>query len=206
MSVVSRGRRRPPIIESVGSDDVEVRRQVVAPHLIQDALRSLHIDLLERGASASELGEWLWGMHWFPHLRSDPRILALAAALPQEWRGGEFCEPQILLQFPHVGDEPEISYHRDQPPDWAAGRGYARIVGVPLSRWHGENGGLLVRSEAGPVPVELAPGDVVRMAADVWHSGGINRTGEIRYGVYFRWLVPEDDGAGRREDGRTTRG
>ena len=36
--------------------------------------------------------------------------------------------------------------------------------------------------------VELDPGDAVMMSPAVWHSGGINRTGSIRYGVYFRWL------------------
>jgi ectoine hydroxylase-related dioxygenase (phytanoyl-CoA dioxygenase family) len=36
--------------------------------------------------------------------------------------------------------------------------------------------------------VELDPGDAVAMTPDLEHSGGINRTGSLRYGVYFRWL------------------
>jgi hypothetical protein len=160
----------------------------VQPGLIDNALRALHLDLLERGASASELGGWLWGAHWFPHLVYDPRILALADALPPEWRTGERCDPQILLQFPHVGPEPEITFHLDQEPEWALGRRYRRIVGVPLSPWEAANGGLLVRLGDRVVAVELEPGDAVMMKPDLLHTGGLNTTGSIRYGVYFRWL------------------
>jgi hypothetical protein len=168
---------------------LEVRRGVVPLDRIDDALRLLHLDLLERGASADELSSWLWGAHWFPHLRYDDRIVELARSLPGDWRSGTFCDPQVLLQFPHVGPEPEIKFHLDQEPEWASGTRYARVVGVPLSRWTRENGGLLVQSDGGPVPVELDPGDAVMMTPDLPHSGGINRTGSIRYGIYFRWLA-----------------
>jgi hypothetical protein len=167
---------------------VEVRRGVVPDELIDAALRLLHLDLITRGASAEELGQWLWSVHWFPHLREDARIKALAEALPAEWRVGEVCEPQILLQFPHAGPEPKISFHRDREPAWASGRNYARIVGIALSRWDRENGGLLIDSPNEPIPIEMAPGDAVLMEPQVLHSAGINRTGSIRYGVYFRWL------------------
>ena len=159
--------------------------------LTDSALRLLHLDLITRGASAEEIGQWLWSVHWFPHLRGDPRITALAQALPAEWRTGEICEPQILLQFPHSGPEPEISYHVDEEPEWAGPRPYVRIVGIALSRWDHENGGLLIeRPGDEPVAVELEPGDAVMMKPWVRHSGGINRTGSIRYAVYFRWLGP----------------
>ena len=75
-----------------------------------------------------------------------------------------------------------------EEPDWAAGRRYVRIVGVALSDWTRENGGLIVKTEQGPEPVELAAGDAVMMDPDLEHSGGVNRTGAIRYGVYFRFL------------------
>lgn len=160
--------------------------------LVDDALRLLHLDLLQRGVSAQQLGDWLWGAHWFGHLNYDRRILALAEALPASWRTGQLCDPQILLQFPHVGPEPEITFHLDEEPEWANGRRYRRIVGVPLSRWHRDNGALLVRRCDEIETVELAPGDAVMMGPELWHSGGINATGAIRYGVYFRWL---DDGS-----------
>jgi hypothetical protein len=174
-------------------DSVKICRAVVDLGAIDDVLRLLHVDLLTRGADAVRLGEWLWAAHWFPHLRHDPLILALADGLPDAWRGGERCDPQILLQFPHTGPEPEVTFHLDREPEWAVDRRYVRIVGIPLSPWRAENGGLCVSSDGGPggrpVPVELDPGDVVMLAPDAWHSGGINRSGTIRYGVYLRWLA-----------------
>jgi hypothetical protein len=169
----------------------ELARSVVPQDRIDDALRLLHLDLLERGASAEELSDWLWGTHWFPHLKEREEIFALAESLPHEWRTGRSCEPQILLQFPHTGPQPEITFHLDQEPPWAGTRTYLRIVGVPLSPWRRDNGGLLVQTAAGPAPVEADPGDAIMMTPDLPHSGGVNRTGSLRYGVYFRWLADE---------------
>jgi hypothetical protein len=174
--------------------DVEVARAVVPPERVDGALRLIHTDLLERGSSATELSEWLWAMHWFPHLRHRPEMLALADTLPQQWRQGTMCDPQILLQFPHVGPDPEITFHVDQEPNWAEGRRYVRIVGVPLSQWRAENGGLLIQTVDGSEVIELDPGDAVMMTPDVPHSGGLNHSGTIRYGVYFRWLEPAPTG------------
>ncbi len=156
--------------------------------LVDDVLRMLHLDLLERGPSARELSVWLWDAHWFPHLRYRAEIMALAEALPAGWRSGSLCDPQILLQFPHKGPEPEITFHVDQEPDWAKSRRYERIVGVPLTPWRHENGGLIVQVDGEAVDVEIDPGDAVMMTPDLPHSGGINHTGAIRYGIYFRWL------------------
>ena len=167
----------------------EVARGVVPRERIDAVLRLLHLDLLQRGASAEELSEWLWGAHWFPHLKEREEVFGLAESLPEEWRTGQICEPQILLQFPHVGPEPEISFHLDQEPAWAGDRPYLRIVGVPLSSWRGDNGGLLVQTEEGAAPVEADPGDAIMMTPDLPHSGGVNHTGSLRYGVYFRWLA-----------------
>jgi hypothetical protein len=169
----------------------ELARGVVPQERIDGALRLLHLDLLERGASAQELSDWLWGAHWFPHLKEREEILALAESLPQEWRSGRPCEPQILLQFPHTGPDPEITFHLDQEPPWAGTRAYLRIVGVPLSSWRRDNGGLLVQTAAGPAPVEAEAGDAIMMTPDLPHSGGVNHTGSLRYGVYFRWLADE---------------
>jgi ectoine hydroxylase-related dioxygenase (phytanoyl-CoA dioxygenase family) len=175
------------------SPSYAVERGVVPRELIDDALRLLHLDVLRKGLPGEELGKWVWAMHWFPHLNYDPKIIALADALPQEWRTGKQADPQILLQFPNDGPEPEISFHTDKEPDWAEDRRYLRIVGVPLSPWTAANGGLIVKPEDEALPVELQPGDAVMMSPDLPHSGGVNRTGEIRYGVYFRWL--EEPGA-----------
>lgn len=172
---------------------IDVQRGVMPQEQIDDVLRLLHLDLLERGASAQELGEWLWGAHWFPHLRDRPEIVALRDATPEQWRTGTACEPQILLQFPHTGPEPEITFHVDKEPEWAPGRKYARIVGIPLSPWRRHNGGLLYQSADGPVAVDVDPGDVLAMSPELPHSGGVNHSGQLRYAVYFRWLA---DGSG----------
>jgi hypothetical protein len=166
----------------------EVARGVVPQERIDDVLRLLHLDLLSRGASAGELSEWLWDAHWFPHLKERPEVFALVESLPEEWKTGRICDPQILLQFPHTGPEPEISFHLDREPEWADGCRYLRIVGVPLSSWRGDNGGLLVETPDGPAPVEADPGDAIAMTPDLPHSGGINHSGSLRYGIYFRWL------------------
>src|SRR4051812_39442186 len=168
--------------------DCRVARGIVGPELVDGALRLLHLDLLERGATAETLADWLWSAHWFPHLNHHPAVVSLAEGLPPEWRTGTLCNPQILLQFPHVGPEPDITFHVDQEPYWAQPRRYLRIVGVPLSPWRQENGGLLVQLAEETVPVELDPGDAVMLTPDLPHSGGVNRTGTVRYGIYFRWL------------------
>src|SRR3954470_23344050 len=101
---------------------LEIARNAIAPEAIDAALRRIHLDLLERGAGAEELGAWLWSTHWFPHLNSHPDVAGLAEELPPEWRTGTIADPQILLQFPHTGPEPEITFHVDQEPPWADGR------------------------------------------------------------------------------------
>jgi hypothetical protein len=186
--MTARGLRAAQEAAPWAGSGVEVLRGAVDDEAIDDVLRMLHVDLLERGASAEQLGSWLWGAHWFPHLNYDARVLALTQALPESWQTGTRCDPQILLQFPHVGPEPPITFHLDREPEWAAGRRYLRIVGVALSQWRADNGALLVGAEPDPTVIELDAGDAVMMAPDVPHSGGINRTGRIRYAIYFRWL------------------
>src|SRR3712207_4454460 len=130
-----------------------VARGVIPLDRVEDVLRTLHLDVLEKGVSAATLSEWLWGTHWFPHLRYTDEVMALAEALPPEWQTGSLCDPQIILQFPHTGPEPEITFHLDQEPDWAEGRRYVRIVGIALSEWRRENGGpLLPGGDAGVGP------------------------------------------------------
>jgi hypothetical protein len=174
--------------QRIGSGALRTRRRAVPVDAVDDVLRLLHLDLLGKGASARVLGDWLWGTHWFPHLRYTNEIMALAEALPASWRTGRMCDPQIVLQFPHVGPEPDITFHIDQEPEWAGASRYVRIVGIALSPWREENGGLRVETRDGVVPVDLEAGDAVLMTPDLPHSAGLNRTGAIRYGVYFRWL------------------
>ena len=165
---------------------------LVPPAAVDAALRHVHLDLVQRGASAETLGTWLWSAHWFPHLKWDEPIVALRDHLPEELREGEPCDPQILLQPPDDCAEQPLESHVDREPDWAQGRRYRRIVGVALTPQRAANGGLHVWpfDGDGPEPVELAPGDVLVMHPDLPHASGLNREGGIRYAVYFRFLEP----------------
>ena len=168
-----------------------VVRAAVPDEAVDLALRHIHLDLVQNGASTERLSGWLWGTDWFPHLKWDPPIAGLAWWLPEELRDGEVCDPQIVLQPPDdCGDEP-IAPHVDRLPEWAGGREYLRIVGIALTASRQSNGGLLVwpfdRDE--PEPVELEPGDAVVMHPRLPHASGLNREGGIRYVVYFRFLA-----------------
>jgi Phytanoyl-CoA dioxygenase (PhyH) len=170
----------------------EVLREVVPERARESALRHIHRDIVERGLPQEWLGEWLWNAHWFPHLRWDAEVVSLLEHLPERLRDGELCDPQILLQMPDSGDEAALESHVDQEPEWAHGRRYRRIVGVALSPNVRKNGGLVVwpLDGAEPEAVDLEPGDVLVMDPRLPHSSGYNRTGGIRYCVYFRFLEP----------------
>jgi hypothetical protein len=169
-----------------------VLRAVIPRFAIEDALRHIHLDVVRSGLPAETLGEWLWSAHWFPHLKWDAPIVSLLEHVPPELRTGQPCDPQILLQPPDdCGDVP-LESHVDREPDWAAGRRYVRILGVPLTPAHRENGGLQVWPFGSDRPEALAlePGDLVVMHPDLPHTSGVNREGAIRYAVYFRFLEP----------------
>ena len=169
-----------------------VLRGIVPRDAVEDALRMLHLDLVRRGAPAEELGQWLWSVHWFPHLNWEPQIAGLAGWLPPELRDGELCDPQILLQPPDDCDDQDLVPHVDREPDWADGRRFLRIVGIALSPATAANGGLRVWPLDGepPHPLQLDAGDAVVMHPDLPHSSGLNRRGAIRYAVYLRFLEP----------------
>ena len=174
-----------------------VLREAVPSEAVDGALRHLHGDLVQNGLPADTLGSWLWSSHWFPHLRWDPPVVALAWFLPEELREGEMCDPQILLHPPDTCDDQPLEPHDDQEPAWAAGRPYRTIVGVALSPAHERNGGLVVWpfDTGEPEPLDLVPGDAVVMHPRLPHSSGLNREGAIRYAVYFRFLERGEGGA-----------
>jgi Phytanoyl-CoA dioxygenase (PhyH) len=167
-----------------------VVRGAVPAAAVERALRHLHLDLVRNGLPSETLGSWLWSAHWFPHLKWDEEIVQLAEHLPADLREGELCDPQIVLQPPDADPDQEITPHVDEEPEWADGRRYLRVLGVPLSGMRATNGGLVVWPPGGgdPVPVEAEPGDVVVMHPKAPHSSGLNREGGIRYVVYFRYV------------------
>jgi hypothetical protein len=184
--------RLSPLGEQLERDGFAVLRGAVPPQAVDAALRHVHLDLVRTGLPAETLGEWLWAAHWFPHLKWDEPIAGLVEHLPAELREGELCDPQILLQPPDDCEDVAIEPHVDREPEWAAGRSYARIVGVALSAARRETGNLVVWPFDGrePEALEDEAGDVVVMHPRLPHSSGLNREGRIRYAVYFRYLAP----------------
>jgi ectoine hydroxylase-related dioxygenase (phytanoyl-CoA dioxygenase family) len=170
----------------------QVLRGAVPRATVDGVLRHIHRDVATRGLPQEWLSQWLWNAHWYPHLRWDDEIVSVLEHLPPELRDGELCDPQIVGQMP---DDPDadvpLESHVDRLPDWANGRPYLRILGVALTRNVEENGGLTVwpLDGAEPRPVELEPGDVLVMDPQLPHASGPNRTGEIRYCLYFRFLA-----------------
>lgn len=169
----------------------EVLRAAVPRDAVEAVLRHIHRDVATRGLPQEWLAEWLWNAHWFPHLRWDAEVLALLDHLPAALRDGELCDPQIVGQMPDEAADLDLRPHVDELPDWANGRPYLRILGVALTRNDAENGGLTVWPLDGSAPrhVELEPGDVLVMDPQLPHASGLNRTGSIRYCVYFRFLA-----------------
>jgi Phytanoyl-CoA dioxygenase (PhyH) len=170
----------------------EVLRGAVPQEAVDRALRHIHRDVATRGLPQEWLAEWLWNAHWFPHLRWDDEIRSLVDHLPAAHRDGELCDPQIVGQMPDDPDAAvELESHVDQLPEWAGERPYTRILGVALTRNGPENGGLTVWPLDGSPQQEIAlePGDVLVMDPRLPHASGVNRTGSIRYCVYFRFLA-----------------
>lgn len=171
----------------------EIHRDVIPRRPIDRALRLIHAEVRDRGLGAGSIGAWHRNKCWFPHLRERVAIRALLERARWTFMGeGSLvpCEPQIILHFPDEAKEWPLEPHVDEEPPWAGGRPYHAIVGVPLSPWREENGGLVVWpfDTGEPEPVELDPGDAVVMHPKLGHSGCLNRTGAIRYALYFRFL------------------
>lgn len=179
--------------EELAGRGYAVLHGAVPREAVDRALRHLHLALVRNGLPADRLGEWLWAAHWFPELKWDEPIAALAGHLPATLRDGELCDPQIVLQPPDDCADTELVAHVDREPGWAGGRGYLRIAGVALSDAGPDDGGLVVWPfDAGqPEPLELEAGDVVVMHPQLPHASGLNRGGRIRYAVYFRFLARE---------------
>jgi hypothetical protein len=187
----------PDVAEALARDGFVVLRDVVPRAAVDVALRHIHRDVMTRGLPQEWISEWEWhSKNWFPHLRWDDEIVQLSTYLPESLRDGWPCPPQILLGFPDVGEPAELTPHVDTLPEWADGKPYAAISGVALTPSHPRNGGLVVwpfsRPDS-PYHVVLDAGDVVVIDPQLPHAGGVNRTGEIRYAIYFRYVVRDDD-------------
>jgi hypothetical protein len=161
--------------------------------------RMLLLEIVNWGLTKEQFAEYHQTKAWFPTLR--PHVAHLADYIPSGFKTGEMCEPQILLHFPDEATEYEIHPHLDEEPEWANGRKYRTIAGVALTASDELNGGLVSwGKEDEPVKMSaydsivLDPGDVIIFDPKLWHSSCLNRTGEIRMMVYFRWLDSPDAG------------
>jgi hypothetical protein len=180
----------PELLGQVESEGYAVVRQLVPLDAREAALRRVHVDVMRSGLSTAEIAGYQDVKVWFPHLRWEPEIVALADYLPPAAREGELCDPQILLHLPDEATDWQLEPHLDAAPPWGNGRVYRLIAGVALTPGGRRNGGLVVwpfRGQ-GPVPVDLDAGDVVLMHPRLPHSGTLNRGGAIRYAVYLRYL------------------
>lgn len=171
-----------------------VMSRFVPSTIIDAAKRLLNLEIVEWGLPVDQIREWHQNKTWFPTLRFAEEIMALSRFVPKELYGtGELCEPQILCHYPDHATEWDFEFHLDQEPSWAEGRKYSLIAGVALTPNTSQNGGLVVRPPFGyglvsGDPVELDAGDIIVFKPQLWHRSGLNKTGDVRMMVYFRWL------------------
>jgi hypothetical protein len=166
-----------------------VRRTVVGLRAVEHLRRRLWLEVVRCGLTVEDMRRFHAEKCWWPSLRNEPEVAALERQLPDDLRDGQLCEPQLLLHFPDEADEWPITPHVDVPPPWANGRPYLRIVAVPLTDWHDLNGTVRFWRGDTASPVALRPGDVCVFDGTTPHSGGLNRSGDVRVGVYYRYLT-----------------
>jgi hypothetical protein len=174
----------------VAADGYAVLRRAVPDDAVDLALRRVHLEIARAGLTLDQIAEYHEVKVWFPHLRWEPEIVAVAEHLPPALRRGTLCDPQILLHLPDEAAEWPLEPHLDATPPWAHGRPYRMILGVALSPGGRGNGGLVIWPFGGdgPLPVDLDTGDVVAMHPELPHCGTLNSGGTIRYAVYYRYL------------------
>ncbi len=174
-----------------------VLRGAVDPAAVATALRRLNLAIRQHRLTTDDI--WTCQLAtFFPHLRWEPDVLKLRAAVegalaPRQ--GEEWADPQLLLRFPDEAQDWPLTPHVDGLPPWATGRSYRAIAGVALSSSRGSDGCVAVwpgshaGAEKGPRLVELDAGDVLVMHPALWHSSTLNRGGRVRYAIYFRLLA-----------------
>lgn len=155
-----------------------VHYSAISEEKCREALRAINLHMMRRGLMAGEIEQWRKDGKWFwpmtdPGYPPSKPVLALADGFPEV----EVRWTQILLQFPSESDN-EPSFHTDDEP---VGLTLKRIVFVPLTL-SGANFGGLTFVDGQPI---VWPGDMIEFE-NVPHHGGVNKSGAIRYAVYFR--------------------
>lgn len=158
-----------------------IHRGAITMLEIRQALRAINTELFTHGLARQQARQYAYTACWFPHLERHPAIRHLAdIALWEADAGPGDHWTQLILQFPSTGPDP--GFHRDNPPQ--DGRTFTSIIGVPLTPSGGDHGGVRFPHHE---PM-LEPGDLIVFDPNEPHSGGVNRSGLIRYAVYIRTL------------------
>jgi hypothetical protein len=172
----------------------QILEDIVPTNVTEDMRRLFLLEIVNWGLPKNQFDDWHNTKAWFPTLRDH--VEHLVDYVPSSMRDGTLCEPQILLHFPDENLDYELSPHRDQEPEWANDRKYSAIAGVALTDQTEFNGGLIAWgkgdkpcSRYNSTSLYLCEGDIIVFDPDLWHSGGLNATGDIRMMVYFRWLT-----------------
>lgn len=170
-----------------------VYRGLVPEQLVDAALRTLHLDVAERGVDPDALRVWATTTA-FPHLRYHPSILAVRDELERlagSWIStGSWADPQIVWRLPDAAASWPLELHVDDDE----GQPFASIHGVALTRATRRDGCLVV-DYGGELPVELEPGDVVTLDGHEPHASTLNRGPHVRAALYFRRRSPRYDPA-----------
>jgi hypothetical protein len=169
----------------------EIFRDAVPYVFIDSALRRIHTRILEKGISVAEIAHYRKTSHWLIDLACYEEIMGLHDFIPVQYRQGERSYPQIVLQFPSTNiTEKEFHVDKLNPGD----KGVIRyICGFALSRQTDRNGGIhvLPKNSEKSKQIMQDPGDLLIMDGDLQHTPGFNRSGNIRYAVYFRYVERE---------------
>ena len=167
---------------------------LVPPRRCDSVLRVIHLDIRDHGLDPGVISEWNKTIAQFHHLRECREIMAIGDLLEEALDPpGERCTPQIVWQLPDRAPEDMKPWsHVDVPPE---GTQFTVIAGVALTGWGSENGGLHVwrnnHDDSESEALDLRPGDVVAFDPGQKHSPGINRSGAVRAGLYFRWMTEQ---------------
>lgn len=166
-----------------------IHRRLVPLSMVDSVLLHIFNDIRYRGLTREEMDEWYKVNCPFPHLRFIGEILEIRKLIATNLGiQGIDCEPQIIWDFPKGEGWTNPPPHVDQVPPWAVGKSYDKIVGVALTNWLDTCGGLRLFLEGVPYQQTLYAGDVIDFHPELPHAAGINTSGNVRAGLYFRWL------------------
>lgn len=174
---------------SIERQPIEIHQGRMNDSVVHAARRRIWLEARSTGLSLAQVKLYETEATWFPWIRMDSTILATRPISLRD-AGEQWCEPQIVVQFPDPLQDIALTPHVDVEPDWAAGRKYSRIIGVALTtQWHLSGAIVLCPPGADKVAPSLKPGDVVSFDPAIPHYSGLNMSSEPRVIIYHRLLA-----------------